>query len=219
MQDSKNKKVKTKTTKKKEEIDWSNVGELTYTDIEPIVEYLVRVKATENTFDCYDIDDIAQEIRIICWTALETFSADRAKSYKQVVNYFGRCVDTRLQNVKRDNYIRFSPPFSKAELREISDNPDEHPEKLEKLTKFKDGIREQQKIKNPTNIENIGHNEAVDVVVGGSLEAEEMRNQLVEGIDDDLREPLINMMNGDKRKVKIEVREQVRASVRFLLDE
>lgn len=50
---------------------------LKYEDIEDIVEYLVKTKAYGYAFDCYSTDDIAQEIRIICLTKLESLTPKR----------------------------------------------------------------------------------------------------------------------------------------------
>ncbi len=116
----------TTTTKKKEQESQSN---LTYEDIEPIVEYLVRVKAPTYTFDCWDIEDIAQEIRIIClYHALPKYDASKSKDKKQLINYFGRCVDNRLKNLKRDKYIRFTPPFSRQIVCKLETNTESNPD-------------------------------------------------------------------------------------------
>ena len=77
-------------------------GEVTYDDIEEIVEYLVRTKSRSYSFDCYEPADIAQEIRIICMLKLDKFDPEKVQPDKWQ-NFFGRCVDNGLKNLKRDN--------------------------------------------------------------------------------------------------------------------
>ena len=96
---------KKKAKKKKKPIQ----TDVKYDDITQIVEYLVKTKSRNYTFDCWTEDDIAQEIRIICFKALDHFDVGRVKPDKWQ-NFFGRCVDNGLKNLKRDNYIRSSPP-------------------------------------------------------------------------------------------------------------
>jgi len=193
---------------------------LTYKDIEHVVEYLVRVKSRTNTFDCWDVDDIGQEIRIICLHALSSFKPEEADSDKKILNYFGTCVDNRLRNLRRDKYIRFSPPFNKATVREIEDNPEENKAKYEKLQGFRQGIEEQKKIKHPTNIDVIGEG---SIKSWNCLEeeilAKDMQQYIVDNIEDNLRAPLKSLLIGDKRKVNIRLRRRIQESVRTILEQ
>lgn len=204
----------------KKETSQKSSNKLTYEDIEDIVEYLVRAKARDNVFDCWDADDIAQEIRIICLKALDSFEPEKAMDRKTIINYFGTCVDTRLKNVKRDNYIRFNPPFSKARVREIEENPEENAEDFQRLQNFKHGIEEQKKIKHASPIDNIGessikgHSDLDRIVV-----ANDMEQYLIDSIDESLRPALMNLLKGDKRKVNIRVRRRIQASIRTILEQ
>lgn len=193
---------------------------LTYDDIEPIVEYLAKVKSRDNTFDCWDVEDIAQEIRIICMYALSEYEPSKAQTYKQAVNYFGRCVDNRLNNLKRDNYIRFNPPLSKEEIRLVNEEPESFPVKKEKLDKFYIGIEIQKKIKHPVDIDVVG--DSSDLLRNDFEEeilARDMGRHIIDSIDENLRQPLIHLICGEKKKVNIRVRKKIQASVRTILDE
>ena len=192
---------------------------LTYKDIEPIVEYLVKVKARDNTFDCWDTEDIAQEIRIICLYALDSFEPSRGKDHKTIVNYFGRCVDNRLRNLKRDRYIRFSPPFSKDRIKELEENPEQAPEDYKKLEKFKDGLEIQKKVKHPKNIEVVGEVSKSPDQVEDEVAARDMQSFLLDNIEDTLRPALITILTGDKRKVNIRIRRRIQASVKDILED
>jgi len=80
---------------------------VSYGDIEHVVEYLVAAKSSANVFYGWTRDDVAQEIRIICLNAIKHFDPEKAKTEKQILNFFGRSVDNRLKNLKRDNYIKY----------------------------------------------------------------------------------------------------------------
>jgi hypothetical protein len=98
-----------KSKKHPNEVEREIKGELKYSDIEDIIEYLVATKSHSFSFDVFGADDIAQEIRIICYRALQHFDANRVGKDRWT-NFFGRCVDNGLKNLKRDNYIRPSTP-------------------------------------------------------------------------------------------------------------
>ncbi len=178
-------------------------NQLNYSDIEHIVEYLVRVKSKQHTFDCWDTEDIAQEIRIICFNAIAQFDFDRVKDERQMVNYFGRCVDNRLQNLKRDNYIRY----------DVGKSLDE-----EKINKTLDKIQRQKNIKHPINIEQ-AQNMPYKLDVECQVMANDMRDHLLNNIDDELKEPLEKIMDGAKKEVGVKTRKKIQSSVKEILED
>lgn len=192
---------------------------LTYKDIEPIVEYLVKVKAHKETFDCWDTEDIAQEIRIICLGALKKFNVERVTTNKGIINYFGTCVDNRLRNLKRDRYIRFTPPFPKATVKEVEANPEDNPELFTKLARFRETIEHQKKIKNPVSIEAIGHTKIEIDYFEEEILANDTRRYIIENIEDNLRPALIIILDGDKNKISTRVRRRIQESVKAILEE
>lgn len=178
---------------------------ISYDEIEAIVEHLVRVKSSSAVFDCWEPEDIAQEIRIICFNALEHFDRSRVKDDK-LVNYFGRCVDYRLQNLKRDKYIRFTPHFSKEQISKAESQPDSEIGK--KYKKFKENVKRRQKVKHPVPIEHVGDNFASDTV-STQVEINDLREYLVNRIEERLRIPLLLMLDGDHKSVDKSTREEV----------
>lgn len=182
----------------------SNPSQLNYSDIEHIVEYLVRVKSKQHTFDCWDIEDIAQEIRIICFNAIPQFDFARAKDEKHMVNYFGRCVDNRLQNLKRDNYIRYDS---------LGKTIDE-----EKINKSLEKIQRQKNIKHPINIEQ-AKNMPYKLDVECQVMANDMRDHLLSEIDEELKEPLAKIMDGAKKEVGVKTRKKIQTTVKEILED
>jgi len=62
------------------------------------------------TFIFFTEEDIMQEVRIICLSALEKFDEDKSS----VRTYLSRCVSNRLKNLKRDKYFRLDNPCIKT---------------------------------------------------------------------------------------------------------
>lgn len=188
---------------------------LQYKDIEPIVEYLISVKARQHTFDCWDVDDVSQEIRIICLNAMKEFDQSKIKEEKQVVNYFGRCVDNRLQNLKRDNYIRYTPPFGKQRAEQIENNPND--ELYEKYLKHKEYVQRRKLIKHPVNIELIG-----DMPLKFSTEediiADDIQNHILSNIDEEFRDYVKEIFNGGKPDIDEEILLALQLNIQELLE-
>lgn len=188
---------------------------LEYQDIEPIVEYLVKVKAPTYVFDCYSIDDIGQEIRLICFKALTHFDMSRTKQDK-LVNYFGRCVDNALKNLKRDNYIRFSSPC-KSDCEFLhSDTDDDLSRLCKKWTKFQKGLQAQKNIKHPVSIDNTDIN-LKDSKFEESLEIEDIKKYLIDRIEDRLKPSLINLFYGNIEDVSLRDRREIQISIKNIL--
>ena len=128
---------------------------LTYNDIEEIVEYLVKTKAYGYQFDCYTTDDIAQEIRIICLNALAKLDPEKVKDGK-MQNFFGRCVDNGLKNLKRDNYVRASTPYRKKfHNLDENDKSEEAEEIREKFAHHQTGVKRKLNIRHAKPIDGL----------------------------------------------------------------
>lgn len=188
---------------------------ISYEDIEAIVEQLVRIKSNNAVFDCWEIDDIAQEIRIICLNALEHFDEDRVIDSK-TINYFGRCVDYRLQNLKRDKYIRFTPHFTKEQINEAISDPNS--DMAAKYEKFKENVKRRKKVKHPISIEQTGEKTCKFNFIN-EVDAKDFCNFLVNNIEEELREPLLRMISGNEKGISKEIKERIRNFVMEMLDD
>jgi hypothetical protein len=203
-------------SKRQQQRSSSQAQSLDYADIEEIVEYLVKVKAPVHTFDCFSEDDIGQEIRLICFKALNHFDMSRVKQDK-LVNFFGRCVDNALKNLKRDNYIRFSSPCnSDCEFLHSEDDGDTLAQVCRKWLKFHKGQQAKKLIKHPVSIE------ATNVDLKDSrfeemVEVEDIKKYLMENIEDELRPALITILEGNIDDVPIRERRLVQISIKNIL--
>lgn len=172
---------------------------LSYIDIEAIVERLVSLKSHNYTFDHFTSDDIGQEIRIICLKALKHFDIEKIEKDKWP-NFFGRCVDNGLKNLKRDNYVRFTPScagecnllhgdeFLTSELDSV----------CKKWQKFKKNLKRKLSIKHPVNVD-----VAFSVIKtrGGEedVENKEMLDRVLNKLDAKMQKKVMAVFSGEKR--------------------
>jgi len=189
---------------------------ITYNDIEDIIEYLVKTKSRNYSFDCFEPDDIGQEIRIICLNALPKLRPDEQPRDKWV-NFFGRCVDNGLKNLKRDRYIRTSfADKKKYEQLEDEDKSDEAKELRRKWAKHQKNIKKKLAIKHAVSIDGL-----TDLIKNNKFEYEmeykDLEKHLVEQADDEIVIPLKLMLNGRAKEVSRKEKRRVQAFVKKIL--
>jgi hypothetical protein len=81
----------------------AKVRPLTYTDIEPIVEHLAKIKCSQfGEIGVYGHDDVAQEIRLKCNKILHKYSPESSNA----LNFFGSCTDNLLRDLRRRHTLR-----------------------------------------------------------------------------------------------------------------
>jgi len=192
--------------------------QLAYKDIEDIVEYLVSTKSHSFSFDVYGPDDIGQEIRIICYRALQHFDTSRVEK-ERWTNFFGRCVDNGLKNLKRDNYIRPATPCKEdcAALHGDEYLTSDLDGVCKRWLKHKENIQKRIGIKHPVNIEAIG-----DVIRDGkedrNTQFRDLRIFILEKLPQELHEPFNDMLEGQGNKVTLNQRRKVQKAVKALLN-
>lgn len=192
--------------------------ELTYDDIAEIVEYLVRTKCYQNTFDCYDSEDISQEIRLICLKALEHFDVSRVKM--KLVNFFGRCVDNALKNLKRDNYIRYNAPCDQdcSYLHGDEYIDGDLAKVCRRWIKYRHNIQNKINIKHPVSVETVSETLSAPNFEH-EVETRDLRDYLLSRIDEDLRPYFVNILEGDRRDVPAKYRHKIQRFIKKLMKE
>lgn len=200
--------LKKKTTKSKSK-------QLKYEDITEIVEYLVKTKSWNYTFDCYSPEDIAQEIRLICFKVLTHFDAEKVEEGKRV-NFFGRCVDNALKNLKRDKYIRYSSPCD-GDCEMFHRDDKELSIVCKKWLKHQDKIKRKRNIRHPISIELLG--DIRDTDFEKQIETDDIKRFLLDRVDKSLKPALLNIFNGNKKSVSIRDRRKVQIFVKRILQE
>ena len=128
-----------------------------YEKYEDTIEEIADLKKTK-AFAFFEEEDIKQEVRLICFNALEKF--DESKS--SVRTYLWSCVTNRLNNLKRDKYYRLEKPCSKTKCpmynvfqKKCTSNT--YPSICPKLKK------NEQKMKNQMGVVNNASMEGVDL--------------------------------------------------------
>lgn len=191
-------------------------GEVTYEDIVEIVEYLVATKSYTYSFDCFEPDDIAQEIRIICLTKLPKFDPEATEPRKWR-NFFGRCVDNGLKNLKRDNYVRTSSEYTKK-YEKLS--PDDNSDEAQKIRKLYNRHHQRIKVK-------LGIIHAKPLSLIGDIsktpdfeqevEYKDLEDYLIRNAPGRLKFPLELLLSGDYKSVDYREKRRVQAYVNAIM--
>lgn len=192
---------------------------ISYEEISDIIEKLVKIKSSNATFDCYAADDIGQEIRIICFKALNHFDVSKIAKEKWI-NFFGRCIDNGLKNLKRDNYARFVPPC-KGDCEflhgdEFLDN--QLGQVCKKWAKFRKNLKRKLSIRNPVNIDNVSAKDIEWVGFEAGVEATDLFQYLLNNLDDELKEKLVLIVNGHKKMVSKQDRKKIDEALKGVLN-
>lgn len=200
-------------------IEKTTSEEISYEDIEDIVEYLVKVKSRFYSFDVYTEDDIAQEIRIICFKALEKFDPERVGGREKWCNFFGCCVDNGLKNLKRDNYVRASFPYRKKLEALEDDDTSEEAKKIRRLwDKFQENIKSKLGIIHAKSINVIGTDKVPNDRFEQEMEYRDLERHLLEKADDAILEPLVLILSGRGKEVSKSDKRKVHVFVRRVMD-
>lgn len=190
---------------------------LSYDDIKDIVEYLVKAKSSSYAFSHYSPEDIGQEIRIICMNALAKFNPERVEPEKWQ-NYFGRCVDNGLKNLKRDNYVRTSSPYKKRyeELSALDEGEDA--QKVRALyEKFQRGIKQKLGIIHAKPIEGIEDLLKSDKFLL-EMEYKDLEKYLLDAAEKNIEKPLRLLLEGKVKEVSKKEKKKVQAFVNKMMD-
>lgn len=192
-------------------------NKITYEDIEDIVEYLVRTKSYSSSFGCWAPDDIAQEIRIICFQKISDFDSSRYPR-ERWKNFFGRCVDNALKNLKRDNYLRPSKlgliKLETMSFDEVSKFKDS--DEYEKWKTFQIKLQRKLRILHPIPIDVLGDT-IKHCKLQEELEYNDLERHVVNSIAPELRDSLQKMLNGQTHIVPQKDKRKIQAFVKKLL--
>lgn len=85
------------------------VSGIPYESVIDLVETIVSMKKVKFNFPGVDPEDLAQDIRVMCWEALE-HKFEPGKVGKSVFHFVARVVDNGLYNKFRGVYLDNNPP-------------------------------------------------------------------------------------------------------------
>ena len=134
------------------------MNDLTYEDIESVVEDLARIKRKKYAKRFIDADDIAQEVRIKCWKSIHIYDPERGQSIRTFLNV---CTENHLRNLMRDNFVTFNPPNKKdPEYFSKSGKPTEKALNDEKIQKYIKRYKRKRAVKMPASVDRVFANTA-----------------------------------------------------------
>jgi len=134
------------------------LNNLTYEDIESVVEDLARIKRKKYARRFIDADDIAQEVRIKCWKSIHVYDPERGQSIRTFLNV---CTENHLRNLMRDNFVTFNPPNKKdPEYFDQSGKPTEKALKDIRIQKYLKRYKRKRAVKMPASVDRVFANTA-----------------------------------------------------------
>jgi len=194
------------------------MSQLKYSDIEGIVEELVRVKSHLYTFSNFESDDIAQEIRIICLRALDKFDSSRIEPDKWK-NYFGRCIDNGLKNLRRDNYVRMACPYQEDYDALDPNDVSEQAVRIRRLYhNFQKRIKTRLGIHHAVSSHEIVEEE-LGLVIQNDAEYKDLEEYLIARADEFIVTPLELMLEGRTKEVTAKEKKRVREFVQDIFNQ
>ena len=132
-------------------------------------------------------------------------------------NFFGRCVDNGLKNLKRDNYLRTSPPC-KGDCGFL--HGDQYINELgrvcNKWLKFRKNLQRKIKVKHPIPIAIIGDN-VKDGNQEREIETRDLEKYVLESVPEDLRVNLRLMLDGHGKRVPRKEKKRIQELVKRIL--
>lgn len=142
---------------------------------------------------------------------------DRVKDGK-LQNFFGRCVDNGLKNLKRDNYVRASSPYKKKfEELDKDDQSDDAKEIREKWEHHQNNIKTKLSIKHAAPIDGLE-----DLINNDKFQKEmeynDLERHLIEDAPEDIIAPLKLILAGRTDDVSRSERRKVQQFVKKTLD-
>lgn len=162
----------------------------------PIIAKIAKNRRNQK-FAYYEGVDIEQEVWVLCLQALESYDSDKASKgnvlEKQIEHFLNHHVANRLKNLMRDKYFRPEPDESrvghaKARMNLVNALPLDICDEHEDITVLGSA------------------NRTCDPVA--FFIAQETRDIIISKLSDDLVEPFISILGGNKLKKSLEMRLQ-----------
>jgi hypothetical protein len=193
----------------------------TYKELEETIEKIVSLKVSRWTFPGYEPDDIAQEVRLLCWQALKKY--DHSKEGKGVFYFLAKCVDNGLYNKGRGIYFDNNPPcrrcpkYDPARPKECCGS--------QRMIDYQNRMARRRAIDNPCSLyAGMGDSGGVcetfefRTAIGSTTGAINLDVEIRSHLGNDLVPYYEQMISGNTADVPIVIRRQIREVVREIVD-
>lgn len=196
----------------------------TYEDLHVTIEKIVAMKSSRWSFPGMDSDDIAQEVRLLCFQALQKY--DPEKEGKGVFYFLVKCVDNGLYNKGRGIYFDNNPPCMRCpDYNKATKICCGSPRKAE----YDARMARRRAIDNPMSLHGSDSTAStsdfepspfeIKTAVGSITGVINLDEHIQEKLDPELVPHYMTMVNGGEGDVPIAIRRQIREMVKEILDE
>ena len=210
-------------TRSKTEIATSG---LSYDSQQDLVETIVSMKKKKYSFPGVDPEDLAQDIRLMCWEALEKkFNEDKVG--KSVFHFVAKVVDNGLYNKFRGIYLDNNPPCLRCEhyikatkscaIDEVG---------CDRIVSYRERMARKRAIAAPLSYNaNLDSDENSDFTaheslsVGSSTGVCDLDDSLRSSLDEDLLPYYDLMVRGQADDVPAHYRRMVQRQVKLIMEE
>jgi len=199
---------------------------IAYNDMQDLVETIVSMKKTKYNFPGVDPEDLAQDIRVMCWEALEK-RFDPEKLGKSVFHFVARVVDNGLYNKFRGTYLDNNPPCLRCEhyIKETKSCAIEEVG-CDRIVSYRDRMARKRAIAAPLsynasldNEDNSDFTTHESLSVGSTTGVCDLDDTLRSSLDDTLIPYYDKMINGEMEAVPAHYRRAVQRQVRLIIEE
>ena len=203
-------------------------GSISYTDegVQNLVETIVSMKKVKYSFPGVDPEDLAQDIRLMCWEALE-HKFDPNKLGKSVFHFVARCVDNGLYNKFRGVYLDNNPPCLRCEYY-IKESKECAIDEVgcDRIVSYRDRMARKRAIAAPLSYNtHLDENDNTDFTaheslsIGSTTGVHDLDDTLRSGLDEALLPYYDKMLAGKMHEVPMHYRRMVQRQVRVIIEE